>query len=91
MIRLTPTRLAQLARPSTMERFFISRPSAIALIVSARKKLLADASERLPAEAQPLFDTAAQLERLLLDVRACRIDAFELTYPAPVYITILVD
>ncbi|MFP6558273.1 hypothetical protein WJ542_08075 [Paraburkholderia sp. B3] len=74
-----------------MERFFISRPSAIALIATARKKLLADAGERGPSEAQPLLDRAAQLERLLLDVRACRIDAFELTYPAPVYITISAD
>ncbi len=74
-----------------MERFFLSRRSAIALIVSARKKLLADAAERMPAEAQPLLDTAAQLERLLLDVRACRIDAFELTHPAPAHITISAD
>ncbi|WP_027794115.1 hypothetical protein [Paraburkholderia acidipaludis] len=74
-----------------MERFFISRPSAIALIARARKKLLADAGECVPSEAQPLLDRAAQLERLLLDVRACRIDAFELTDPTPVHITISAD
>jgi len=74
-----------------MERFFMSRRSAIALIVSARKRLLADAGERPEAEAQPLDDTAAQLERLLLDVRARRIDAFELTHPTRLHITISAD
>ncbi len=74
-----------------MERFFMSRRSAIALIVGTRKKLLADANERLPADAQPLHDTAQQLERLLLDVRACRIDTFELTRPAPTQVTISAD
>jgi hypothetical protein len=74
-----------------MERFFLSRRSAIALIVSTRKKLLAEAGERMPAEAQPLLDTAAQLERLLLDVRACRIDTFELAYPVRVHISISAD
>jgi hypothetical protein len=65
-----------------MERFFMSRRSAIALLVANRKKLLADANERPAAEAQALYDSAAQLERLLLDVRACRVDTFELTQPA---------
>jgi hypothetical protein len=73
-----------------MERFFMSRRSVIALLVGTRKKLLADANERPAAEAQPLYDTVAQLERLLLDVRACRIDAFELAHPAR-HITISAD
>lgn len=60
----------------------MSRRSAIALIVGSRKKLLAEADERLPADAQPLYDAAAQLERLLLDVRAHRIDEFVLSQPA---------
>ncbi|WP_028225983.1 hypothetical protein [Paraburkholderia ferrariae] len=69
----------------------MSRRSAIALLVDTRKKLLADANGRLPAAAQPLHDTAQQLERLLLDVRACRIDSFELTHPAPVQVTVSAD
>lgn len=74
-----------------MERFFISRPSALALIVGARQQLLAQAGERPPGEAQPLYEAAAQLERLLLDVRAHRIDEFELMHPAPVHIAISAD
>lgn len=72
-----------------MEHFFTSRPRAIALIVNARKTLLADADERPPADAWPLHDAAAELERLLLDVRAGRVDAFELAQPRPVRVTVI--
>jgi hypothetical protein len=71
-----------------MEHFFMPRQRALALIVRVRNELLAKAAERLPADAQPLYDTAAQLERLLLDVRACRIDEFELHYPSTIRVMI---
>jgi hypothetical protein len=74
-----------------MERFFMPRRRAIALIVATRRQLLADADERLPGEAQPLYDAADQLERLLLDVRACRIDEFVLHHPTSIHVTVSAD
>lgn len=66
----------------------MSRPRAIALIASTRSTMLAHAEERLPADAQALRDGAASLQRLLLDVRAGRVDAFELMYPSPMAVTV---
>jgi hypothetical protein len=71
-----------------MERFFMPRARAIALIVATLKTMLEHADERLPADAKRIHDTAASLERLLLDVRAGRIDSFDLTYPSPIHVTI---
>lgn len=71
-----------------MESFFVPRPRAIALIASSRKTMLAHADERLPADAKHLRDGAASLERLLLDVRAGRVDSFELMYPSPIRVTV---
>ena len=64
------------------------RTRAIALIVSTRKAMLAHAEERLPDDAQRMRDGAAALERLLLDVRAGRVDAFELMHPSPIHVTV---
>lgn len=69
----------------------MSRPSAIALIVRSRKTLLADASARLPADATRLHSAADALASLLLDVRAGRINAFELTEPTPMRVVISAD
>jgi hypothetical protein len=66
-----------------MERFFMSRRSAIALIIRARKTLAANAPHQ---EA-----LAADLMRLLFDVRARRVDAFELQEPTPMHVTVAVD
>jgi hypothetical protein len=74
-----------------MERFFVSRQRAIALILAARQQLLAKADEWMPADAQPLYQDAAQLERLMLDVRAGRVDEFEMHRPTHVLVTISVD
>lgn len=74
-----------------MEHFFMPRRRAVALIVRVRDELLAKAAERLPADAAPLHDTAAQLERLLLDVRAGRIYEFELHHPTTVHVTVAAD
>jgi hypothetical protein len=71
-----------------MERFFMSRTHAIALLVATRKTMLAHADERLPADARRMRDGAASLERLLLDVRAGRVEAFELLYPSPIHVTV---
>ncbi|WP_090542836.1 hypothetical protein [Paraburkholderia caballeronis] len=64
------------------------RTRAIALIVTARRTMLAHADERLPADAQRMRDGAIALERLLLDVRAGRVDSFELMHPTPIHVTV---
>lgn len=69
----------------------MSRPSAIALLVRSRKSLLADASERLPADATHLHSAADTLAGLLLDVRAGRIDTFELKEPTRMHVVISAD
>ncbi|QGZ62097.1 hypothetical protein [Paraburkholderia acidisoli] len=69
----------------------MSRPSAIALIVKSRKALLADASERLPADATRLHNAAERLLSVLLDVRAGRVDTFELTEPTRMHVVISAD
>lgn len=69
----------------------MTRSRAIALIVTARRTMLAHADERLPADAKRMRDGAASLERLLLDVRAGRVDSFELMHPSPIYVTVTSD
>jgi hypothetical protein len=64
------------------------RTRAIALIVATRKAMLEHADERLPADAQRMREGAAALERLLLDVRAGRVDSFELMHPSPIQVTV---
>lgn len=59
----------------------MSRPSAIGLIVRSRNALLADADERSSTEAERLRAAAADLTRLLFDVRAGRVNTFELNEP----------
>jgi len=68
-----------------MERFFMSRRSAIALIMNARATLLAH------ADARRHEALVADLTRLLFDVRAHRVDEFELTEPTPMHVTVAAD
>jgi hypothetical protein len=74
-----------------MERFFMSRRSAIALIVKIRTSLLANKDDRPPAEAQRQQARVADLTRLLFDVRAGRISEFELSDPARMHVTVSSD
>jgi len=74
-----------------MDQFFMSRPSAIALIVRSRNALLTDAEERMPAEAERLRAAAADLTQLLLHVRAGRVNAFDLYEPARMRVVVSAD
>ncbi|MFT0168965.1 hypothetical protein [Paraburkholderia mimosarum] len=74
-----------------MDQFFMSRPSAIALIVRSRKALLIDADERMPAEAERLRAAAEDLTQLLFDVRAGRVDAFDLYEPTRMRVVVSAD
>ncbi|WP_258002345.1 hypothetical protein [Burkholderia sp. WAC0059] len=64
------------------------RHRAIALIVSIRQSMLEKIDERLPDDAQRTREAAAELERLMLDVRAGRLDSFELKSPSPMHVTV---
>ncbi|WP_241023712.1 MULTISPECIES: hypothetical protein [unclassified Paraburkholderia] len=69
----------------------MSRRSAVALIVKIRTSLLANKDDRPPAEVQRQQARAADLTRLLFDVRAGRIGEFELRDPTRMHVTISSD
>ncbi|MEX3962633.1 hypothetical protein AB4Y42_10495 [Paraburkholderia sp. EG286B] len=69
----------------------MSRPSAIALIVRSRKALLDDPDERPAAAAERLRAAADDLTRLLFDVRAGRVSAFELNEPTRMRVVVSAD
>jgi hypothetical protein len=71
-----------------MERHFMRRTSAVALIVDVRQHLQSQLNEHAVEEARRLHAAIDELTRLLLDVRAGRTNEFELTSPAPLHITI---
>ncbi len=73
-----------------MQRFFMSRRSAIALIVQARTTALASPEDRSPAETERQQALAGDLTRLLFDVRAGRVNVFELK-PSNMHITVAAD
>ncbi len=74
-----------------MERFFMSRRSAVALIVRVRTSLLAHNDDQPPADAQRQQARVADLTRLLFDVRAGRVSVFELKDAGSMHITISSD
>ncbi len=74
-----------------MERFFMSRRSAVALIVRVRTSLLAQNDDPPVDNAQRQQERVAALTRLLFDVRAGRVSVFELKDPASMHITISSD
>jgi hypothetical protein len=71
-----------------MERHFMRRASAVALILDVRQHLKSQLNEHAVAEARRLHSAIDDLTRLLLDVRAGRTREFEITSPAPLHITI---
>ena len=67
-----------------MENLFMSRASAIALLIGVRRELLDHQKEN------GRDDVAREaLDRLILDVRANRVDIFELRFPAVRRVTVL--
>ena len=69
----------------------MSRRSAISMIMNARTTLLAKNGEHLPANAQHHETLVANLTRLLFDVRAGRVDEFELNGPTAMHVTVAAD
>lgn len=64
-----------------MERYFMSRTSAIGLLVDTRQALVAHMHDNPPDEAERNQQMIQQVERLLLDVRIGRTREFRLEFP----------
>ncbi len=71
-----------------MERHFLSRKSAVALLVDARRALADQLSESSPNEAARIEQMLRTIERLLLDVRVGRTREFDMEYPTLVRIIV---
>jgi hypothetical protein len=69
-----------------MERYFMSRRRAVALLVDARRAVADGLPDKPAHEAARDELLLTTLERLLLDVRVGRTREFDLAYPAPVHI-----
>ncbi|PTB20656.1 hypothetical protein C9I57_12590 [Trinickia symbiotica] len=71
-----------------MERHFMSRTSAVALLVDARAALTELLRESSAHEATQHERMLKTIERLLLDVRVGRTNEFDLEYPTFVHVIV---
>jgi hypothetical protein len=71
-----------------MERHFMSRTSAVALLVAARRALTAELHEKPRHDANRTEQLLTDVERLLLDVRAGRTREFDMDYPHHVHVIV---
>lgn len=71
-----------------MERYFMSRTSAIALLVDTRQALAADLHDKSAHEGQRGEQSLHDVERLLLDVRIGRTREFDLAFPHRIHVIV---
>jgi hypothetical protein len=71
-----------------MERYFMSRTSAVALLVHARRAIADGLPDKTAHEASRDASRIKTIERLILDVRVGRTHEFNLEYPTPMHIMI---
>jgi hypothetical protein len=71
-----------------MEQFFMRRESAVTYLLGQRRAWFAKISTTSTGNVETESQQIELLERLILDVRAGRVRAFELTHPKPVAIFI---
>lgn len=71
-----------------MERYFMSRTSAIALLVDTRQALSANSHEKPQSETERHQRMLQDVERLLLDVRVGRTREFELAFPSHMHVIV---
>ena len=71
-----------------MERYFMSRTSAVALLVDARRAVADGLSDKPAHEAARDEFLLKTIERLLLDVRVGRRLEFDLEYPTRLHVII---
>ena len=69
-----------------MERYFMSRTSAIGLLVDTRQALTTDLREKHGDERSEQL--LHEVERLLLDVRVGRTREFQLEFPGRIHVIV---
>jgi len=70
-----------------MERYFMSRTSAIALLVDTRRALAADSHET-SLNGTARNQMLQEVERLLLNVRVGRTREFDLEFPTRIHVIV---
>jgi hypothetical protein len=71
-----------------MERYFMSRTSAVGLLVDTRQALVADMHDKPPHDAERSQQMIHEVERLLLDVRVGRTREFRLEFPNRMHVVV---
>jgi hypothetical protein len=71
-----------------MERYFMTRTSAVALLVGTRRALRDELQDKPAHETSRTERMIQNLERMLLDVRAGRTSEFDLEYPSRVHVIV---
>jgi hypothetical protein len=71
-----------------MERYFMSRTSAVALLVDTRRTMTESLQDKSAHEAVHDEQRLKSIERLLLDVRVGRVREFQLDHPVRMHIVV---
>jgi hypothetical protein len=71
-----------------MERYFMTRTSAVALLVGSRRAIREELENKVATDTTRCERLFQNLERMLLDVRAGRTSEFDLEYPLPVHVIV---
>jgi hypothetical protein len=69
-----------------MERFFMGRASAVTYLLESRRAIFEKIADSLTGNVETESRELEQIDRLILDVRAGRVQAFELKHPKAVAI-----
>ncbi len=70
------------------DRYFMSRTSAVALLVDTRSRLVRELSDKPSHETQRHTDLIKDVERLLLDVRIGRTREFDMIFPSNIHVIV---
>jgi hypothetical protein len=71
-----------------MERYFMSRTSAVGLLVDTRQALTTDLHDKQHRDPQRSQQLLQEVERLLLDVRVGRTREFHLEFPSRIHVIV---
>lgn len=70
------------------DRYFMSRTSAVALLVDTRSRLVRELNDKPSHETQRHSDLIKDVERLLLDVRIGRTREFDMIFPSNIHVIV---
>lgn len=71
-----------------MERYFVSRTSAVAMLVDARRAIVHARDDKSTHDVPRYEQLLKDVERLLLDVRVGRIREFDLEFPSHAHVIV---